>query len=221
MYIGTVWRIILFTLYPDQSPFSILSSKSYPDKLFLLLLLPLLVRKGETVLGYYAGLGYCCVHLGRHGRHNTVRFFSTAFIAGTPRCCYGDPGYPGRSAYILSSTGKGFVSSWDRLNRCHLISMYSQPPSTHSRPCHLTRHAASANQGSRSISLPNMDLFTLPASWCTCAALTMVVAIFRCMRSQVQVIRLSCSPGRHLGTAATPAPHISPFFLFWQRECLS
>jgi hypothetical protein len=22
------------------------------------------------------------------------------------------------------------------------------------------------------------------------------------------------------GTAATPAPHISPFFLFWQRECL-
>jgi hypothetical protein len=26
--------------------------------------------------------------------------------------------------------------------------------------------------------------------------------------SQVQVIRLSCSPGRHLGTAATPAPHI-------------
>ena len=25
--------------------------------------------------------------------------------------------------------------------------------------------------------------------------------------SQVQVIRLSCSPGRHLGTAATPAPH--------------
>ena len=22
------------------------------------------------------------------------------------------------------STGKGFVSSWDRLNRCHLISMY-------------------------------------------------------------------------------------------------
>jgi hypothetical protein len=23
----------------------------------------------------------------------------------------------------------------------------------------------------------------------------------------VQVIRLSCSPGRHLGTAATPAPH--------------
>jgi hypothetical protein len=25
---------------------------------------------------------------------------------------------------------------------------------------------------------------------------------------QVQVIRLSCSPGRHLGTAATPAPHM-------------
>jgi hypothetical protein len=25
--------------------------------------------------------------------------------------------------------------------------------------------------------------------------------------SQVQVIKLSCSPRRHLGTAATPAPH--------------
>jgi hypothetical protein len=54
-----------------------------------------------------------------------VGFFSTAFIAGTPRCCYRDPGHPGRSAYIHPSTGKGFVSSWDRLNRCHLISMYT------------------------------------------------------------------------------------------------
>jgi hypothetical protein len=26
-----------------------------------------------------------------------VGFFSTAFIAGTPQCCYGDPGHPGRS----------------------------------------------------------------------------------------------------------------------------
>ena len=52
-------------------------------------------------------------------------------------------------------------------------------PSTHSRPRHLTRHAASANQGSRSMSPPNMDLFTPPASWCTCAALTMVVAYFQ------------------------------------------
>jgi hypothetical protein len=29
-------------------------------------------------------------------------------------------------------------------------------------------------------------------------------------RSQVQVIRLSYSPGRHLGTAATPTPHTNP-----------
>jgi hypothetical protein len=35
-----------------------------------------------------------------------------------------DPGNPGRSAYMHPSTGKGFVSSCDRLNRCHLISMY-------------------------------------------------------------------------------------------------
>jgi hypothetical protein len=30
---------------------------------------------------------------------------------------------------------------------------------------------------------------------------------------------LAAVPGA-FGTAATPAPHISPFFLFWQRECL-
>jgi hypothetical protein len=74
---------------------------------------------------------------------------------------------------------------------------------------HLLRHTASANQGGRGMSPPNMDLFTPPASWCTCAALTMVVAVFRCMRkSGASHIRLSCSPGRHFGTAATPAPHI-------------
>ena len=31
----------------------------------------------------------------------------------------------------------------------------------------LTRHVASANQGVRGASPPNMDLFTPPASWCT------------------------------------------------------
>ena len=30
---------------------------------------------------------------------------------------------------------------------------------------------------------------------------------------------LAAVPGA-FGTAATPAPHISPFFLFWHRECL-
>ena len=80
--------------------------------------------------------------------------------------------------------------------------IYSQHPSTHGRPRHHTRHTDSANQGGRGTSSPNMDLLTPPASWCTCTALTMVVAYF-----QVQVIRLSCSPRRHLGTAATPAPH--------------
>ena len=30
---------------------------------------------------------------------------------------------------------------------------------------------------------------------------------------------LAAVPGA-FGTAATPAPHNSPFFLFWQRECL-
>jgi hypothetical protein len=36
-----------------------------------------------------------------------------------------------------------------------LTLLYSQFPSTHSRPRHLTRHAASANQGSRGKSPPN------------------------------------------------------------------
>jgi hypothetical protein len=60
-----------------------------------------------------------------------------------------------------------------------LTLIYSQSPSTHSRPRHLTRHTASANQGGRGMSPPNMDLFKPPASWCTCAALTMVVAYFQ------------------------------------------
>jgi hypothetical protein len=46
---------------------------------------------------------FCCTHLSRQGRHNKVRFFSTAFIAGTPQCHHGDPGNPGRSAYIHSA----------------------------------------------------------------------------------------------------------------------
>jgi hypothetical protein len=44
-----------------------------------------------------------------------------------------------------------------------LTLIYSQPPSTHGRPHHLARHAASANQGGRGESPPNMDLFTPPA----------------------------------------------------------
>jgi hypothetical protein len=62
--------------------------------------------------------------LDQQGRHNTVGFFSTAFIAGTPRCCYGDPGHPGRSAYMHPSTGKGFVAPWDWSVCWHLICMH-------------------------------------------------------------------------------------------------
>jgi hypothetical protein len=62
------------------------------------------------------------------GKEDTTHgFFSTAFIAGTPQCCYRDPGDPrdpGRSAYILSSTGKGFVAPWDWSVCWHLICMY-------------------------------------------------------------------------------------------------
>jgi hypothetical protein len=59
-------------------------------------------------------------------KEDTTRLDSSqqSFIAGMPPCCYWDPGHPRRSTYIHPSTGEGFVSSWDRLNRCHLISMY-------------------------------------------------------------------------------------------------
>jgi hypothetical protein len=60
-------------------------------------------------------------NLGRQERNNKVGFFSTAFIAGTPQCCYGDSRHPGRSAYMHPSTGKGFVSSWDWSVCQHLI----------------------------------------------------------------------------------------------------
>jgi hypothetical protein len=49
------------------------------------------------------------------------------------------------------------------LNQGPLTLIYSQPPSTHGRPCHLTRHRTSANQGGRGVSPPNIDLFTSPA----------------------------------------------------------
>jgi hypothetical protein len=57
-------------------------------------------------------------------KDTTARFFSTAFIAGMPQCCYRDLGNPGRSAYILSSTGKGFMAPWDWSVCRHLICMH-------------------------------------------------------------------------------------------------
>ena len=74
--------------------------------------------------GLYRETLSCCAHLGQQGKRNTVGFFSTAFIAGTPWCCYGDPGNPGRTAYIHPSTGEGYVSSWDWLACWHFISMH-------------------------------------------------------------------------------------------------
>ena len=87
------------------------------------------IRKGrkESIVRKYctkARPKNCRAHLGRQGRHNTVGFFSTAFIAGMPRCCYGDPGHPGRSAYMHPSTGEGSVAPWDWSVCRHLICMH-------------------------------------------------------------------------------------------------
>ena len=69
-----------------------------------------------------------------------------------------------------------------------LTLLYSQFPSTHSRPHYLTRHAASANQGSRGIS-PSKWIHRYPGT---------PAQLSRCLwliwGSQVQIIRLSCSP---------------------------
>jgi hypothetical protein len=86
-----------------------------------------------------------------------------------------------------------------------LTLIYSQSPSTHSRPRHLTRHAASANQGGRGMSPPNMDLFKPPASWCTCAALTTVVAYFQVYEEvRCKSKDLAAVPGTFLGLLPHP-----------------
>jgi hypothetical protein len=80
-----------------------------------------------------------------------------------------------------------------------LTLLYSQFPSTHSKPRHLTRHAASANQGSRGIS-PSKWIHRYPGT---------PAQLSRCLwliwGSQVQVIRLSCSPW-HLWYWLPPHP---------------
>ena len=100
--------------------------------------------------------------------------------------------------------------------------IYSQPPSTHGRPHHLTRHAASANQGGRGMSSPNMDLFTPPASWCTCTPLTMVVAYFQVYEEvRCKSEDLAAVPGAILGLLPhllfTDAEMVLPRFSRQQR----
>jgi hypothetical protein len=86
-----------------------------------------------------------------------------------------------------------------------LTLLYSQVPSTHSRPRHLTRHATSANQGSRGKSPPNwIHLYPgTPAQHSRC--------LCRIWGSQVQVIWLSCSLWRLWDCRHTCSPHIYLF----------
>ena len=67
---------------------------------------------------------YVASALDQQERHDTVRFFSTAFIAGMPRCFYGDPGHPGSPAYMHPSTGEGSVAPWDWSVCRHPICMH-------------------------------------------------------------------------------------------------
>lgn len=92
----------------------------------------------------------------------------------------------------ISSLFSHFQSS-SPSNPGPLTLINSQLPSTHGRPRHLTRHAASANQGGRGTSPPNMDLFTPPA-------LHLVGAIFK--------VRLGQPKGE------VSASYISPYFTF-------
>jgi hypothetical protein len=87
------------------------------------------------------------------------------------------------------------------LNPGPLTLLYSLFPSMHSRPCHLTRHAASANQGSRGIS-PSKWIHWYPGT---------PAQLSRCLwliwGSQVQIIRLSCSPWRLWDCSHTRSSH--------------
>ena len=71
-----------------------------------------------------------------------------------------------------------------------LTLLYSQFPSTHNRPHHLTKHAASANQGSRGISPPKW-IHQYPGIPAQLSRYLWLIWV-----SQVQIIRLSCSPWR-------------------------
>ena len=88
-----------------------------------------------------------------------------------------------------------------------LTLLYSQFPSTHSRPRHLTRHTASANQGSRGIS-PSKCIHPYPST---------PAQLSRCLwliwGSQVQVIWLICSPWRLWDCCHTCSSHL-PLFSF-------
>jgi hypothetical protein len=86
-----------------------------------------------------------------------------------------------------------------------LTLLYSQFPSTHSRPRHLTRYAASANQGSRGMS-PSKWIHQYPGT---------PAQLSRCLwliwGSQVQVIQLSCSPWRLWDCRHTCSSHHKTF----------
>jgi hypothetical protein len=123
-------------------------------------------------------------HLGHQGRHNTVGFFSTAFIAGMSWCGYGDPGNPGRCAYILSAP----IHSWQAMPPHQACRFRQSGQQRHVSTKYGLVYTTSIMVHLRS-SHDDRGLFS--GVW----------------GSQMQVIRLSCNPGRHLGTAATPAPH--------------
>ena len=87
----------------------------------------ILQSKGSKArLGRYIGWGHQCAAsaLDQQELHDTVGFCSTACIAGTPRCFYGDPGHPGSPAYMHPSTGEGSVAPWDWSVCWHPICMH-------------------------------------------------------------------------------------------------
>jgi hypothetical protein len=53
----------------------------------------------------------CCAHLVQQEKTQHAILLNS-FISGTP-WCYGNPGNPGKTAYIHPSTGESYVSSWD------------------------------------------------------------------------------------------------------------
>jgi hypothetical protein len=110
--------------------------------------------------------------------------------------------YPASFSLHLSPS-----SSLSPSNSRSLTLIYSQTPSTHGRSHHLTRHGFSQSGQQEHVSSKYELVYTasimvhLHSSHDGCGLFSGVWG------SQVQVIRLSSSPGHHLGTAATPSPH--------------
>jgi hypothetical protein len=112
----------------------------------------------------------CCFVFLTHPIHSGLRdgLLSFSFLLFHPLCrVHSRPARMTRPPVLLTAVYSAnfslhlsrfnFISHLSPPNPGPLTLIHSQSPSTHSRSCHLTRHAASANQGSRGMSPCSMS----------------------------------------------------------------